>query len=53
MFGNLMIAALIVIVLWAFIIGIFLTVSRRQPGVQTQIKAVEERLDSIEKKSRS
>ncbi|HRO90168.1 MAG TPA: hypothetical protein PLC06_06695 [Promineifilum sp.] len=48
-----MIAALIVIVLWTLIIGIFLTVSRRQPDVQTQIKAVEERLDSIEKKSRS
>lgn len=38
MFGNLMIAALIVIVLWALIIGTFLTISRRQPDVQTQIK---------------
>lgn len=52
MFGNLIVAALIVIILWALIIWVFLTVSRRQPDVQTQIKAVEERLDSIEKKSR-
>lgn len=52
MFGNLMIAALVVIILWVLIIGIFLTVSRRQPEVQAQIKEIEQRLDGIEKKPR-
>ncbi len=51
MFGNLMIAALIVVILWVIIIGIFLTISRRQPDVQVQIKEIEERLDGIEKQS--
>lgn len=52
MFSNLMIAALIVIIFWIVIIGIFLVVSRRQPDVQTRIKEIEEQLDNVEKKSR-
>ncbi len=52
MFSNLMIAAVIVIILWIVIIGIFLVVSRRQPDVQAQIKEIEEQLNSVEKKAK-
>ncbi len=52
MFGNLLLVALVVIILWVLIIGLFLLVSRRQPDVQAQIKEVEERLNNVEKKAK-
>lgn len=52
MFSNLIIVALIVIILWILIIGIFLVISRRQPDVQAQIMEIEEKLDNVEKKSK-
>lgn len=50
MFENLLLVALVVIILWVIIIGLFLLVSRRQPDVQAQIKEVEERLNKVESK---
>ncbi len=48
MFDNLLIAALIVILFWIAIIALFLIISRRQPDVEAQIKAVEDQLDKVE-----
>lgn len=52
MFENLLVVALVVIILWVIIIGLFLLVSRRQPDVQTQIKEVEEQLNKVESKTK-
>ncbi len=52
MFENLLLVALVVIILWVIIIGLFLLISRRQPDVQAQIKEVEERLNQVENKAK-
>jgi cell division protein FtsL len=44
MFNNLLIAAIIVVVIWIIILGIFLYVSRKQPNVAGQIQEIEEKL---------
>jgi hypothetical protein len=46
---NLMIAAVIVVVLWVLILGIYLAISRRQPGVQAQMQELEEQLQQLER----
>lgn len=52
MFENLLLVALVVIILWVIIIGLFLLISRRQPDVQAQIEEVEERLNKVEDKAK-
>ncbi len=52
MFENLLLVALVVIILWVIIIGLFLLISRRQPDVQAQIREVEERLNQVENKAK-
>lgn len=49
MLENLMIVALIVIVFWLIILGIFLVISRRQPGVRAEMEALDEQLAKSER----
>jgi hypothetical protein len=51
MLENLLVAAIVVIVLWILILGIFLFISRKQPDVQAQMKLLDEQLDKAEKES--
>lgn len=51
MLQNLMVAALIVIVLWVLILGIYLVVARRQGDVAAQMKALEAQLDQAEREA--
>jgi len=48
---NLIVAALIVVVLWVLILGIYLVVARRQGDVAAQMKALEEQLDKAEREA--
>ena len=48
MLENLMLVALIVIVFWLIILGIFLVVSRRQPGFRAALEALDEQLAKSE-----
>ena len=46
---NLMIVAVIVVMLWVLILGLYLVISRRQPGVQAQLQELEEQLQQAER----
>lgn len=48
MLQNLTVTAVVVVVLWIVIIGLYLRISRRQPDVAAQMKALEEKLDRAE-----
>lgn len=52
MLNNLIIAAIIVVVLWVIILGIYLVLSRQQPNVQAQMRAIDEQLDKVERDAR-
>lgn len=51
MINNFMIAAVIVVVLWIIILAVYFVVTRRQPQVQAQMKALEEQLDKTEREA--
>jgi len=43
------IAALIVVVLWVIILGLYLTTTRRQPELRSQMETLDEQLNKLEK----
>ncbi len=43
--NNLLVAALAVIILWIVILGLYLVLTRKQPDIQAQMKALEEQLN--------
>ncbi len=49
MLQNLAVAAVVVVILWVIILGLYLMVTRRQPDVAAQMKALEERLERAER----
>lgn len=51
MLDNLTIVALLVVLFWLIILGIFLIVSRRQPDVQAEMKALDEQLEKSERET--
>lgn len=51
MLQNLTVAALIVVVLWVIILVLYLAVSRRQPDVAAQMRALEEELNRTERET--
>lgn len=48
---NLIVAALVVVVFWVLILGIYLVVARRQDDVAAQMKALEAQLDEAEREA--
>ncbi len=53
MLQNLAVAAVIVVIMWVIILGLYLMVTRRQPAVTAQMKALEERLERAEREAES
>lgn len=51
MLQNLALAAIVVVILWVIILGLYLLIARRQPNVAAQMKALEEQLDRAEKEA--
>ena len=51
MLQNLLVAMLVVVVLWIIILVLYMTISRRQPDVAAQLKALEEQLDQAEREA--
>ncbi len=51
MLQNLAVAAVIVTILWVIILYLYLVVSRRQPDVAAQMKALDEQLDRAERET--
>lgn len=51
MLDNLTLVALLVIFFWMIILAIFLIVSRRQPDVQAEMKALDEQLEKSERET--
>ncbi len=51
MLQNLAVAAVVVVILWVIILGLYLMVTRRQPDVAAQMKALEERLERAEREA--
>ena len=51
MLQNLALAAIVVVILWVIILGLYLLIARRQPDVAAQMKALEEQLDRAEKEA--
>ena len=51
MFQNLMLVAAVVVVLWLIIFGLYLALSRRQPDIAAQMKALEDQLDRAEREA--
>lgn len=47
--NSLFVAALVVIIMWVAIMGIYLVVSRRQRSISDEIAMLEEQLDASEK----
>lgn len=43
--NNLLLATAIVIILWVVILGLYFVITRKQPNLQAQMKALEEQLD--------
>ncbi|HOU40822.1 MAG TPA: hypothetical protein PK829_06100 [Promineifilum sp.] len=52
MLHNLAVAAIVVVILWVIILGLYLMVTRRQPDVAAQMKALEERLERAEREAK-
>lgn len=48
MLQSLALAAVVVIVLWVIILGLYLLIARRQPDVAAQMKALDEQLSRAE-----
>jgi predicted Holliday junction resolvase-like endonuclease len=51
MLQSLAVAAVVVVVLWVVILGLYLVVARRQPDVAAQMKALDEQLNRAERES--
>jgi hypothetical protein len=51
MLQSLAVAAVVVVILWVLILGLYLLISRRQPDVATQMKALDEQLSRAERES--
>ncbi|MBP8947830.1 MAG: hypothetical protein KBG73_03250 [Candidatus Promineofilum sp.] len=51
MLQNLALAAIVVVILWVIILGLYLVIARRQPDVAAQMKELEERLNQAEKEA--
>lgn len=51
MLQNLALAAVVVVILWVIILGLYLVIARRQPDVAAQMKALEEQLDRTEREA--
>lgn len=51
MLQNLALAAVVVVILWVIILGLYLLVARRQPDVAAQMKALDEQLERAERES--
>lgn len=49
--NNLLLAAFVVIILWIVILGLYLVITRKQPDLQAQMKALEEQLDEAARNS--
>lgn len=47
--NSLLIAAIVVIVMWVAIMGLYLVISRRQRSIGDEIADLEEQLDAVEK----
>lgn len=45
------IAIIVVIVFWIIILGLYLATARRQPDLRTQMQALDEQLDKLERES--
>jgi hypothetical protein len=48
MLESLLVVAMVVIILWVIILLIFLTVSRKQPDVRSQMQALDDQLNRAE-----
>jgi hypothetical protein len=51
MLQSLALAAIVVVILWVIILGLYLLVARRQPDVAAQMKALDEQLQRTERES--
>jgi len=49
--NNLLLATIFVIILWIVILGLYLVITRKQPDLQAQMRAVEEQLDEASRNS--
>jgi len=49
--NNLLLATIFVIILWIVILGLYLVITRKQPDLQAQMRAVEEELDEASRNS--
>lgn len=49
--NNLLLAAFVVIILWIVILSLYLVITRKQPDLQAQMKALEEQLDEAARNS--
>jgi cell division protein FtsL len=48
MLENLLVATVVVVILWVLILAVFLTISRKQPDVQAEMKELDEQLSQAE-----
>ena len=51
MLQNLALVAVVVVVFWVIILGLYLLLARRQPDVATQMKTLEEKLERAEREA--
>ncbi len=51
MLQSLVVAAVVVVVLWVIILGLYLMIVRRQPDVAAQMKALDEQLERAERET--
>lgn len=51
MFENFLLVTLIIAFFWVIILGLFLIISRRQPDVQAEMKALDEQLEKNERET--
>ncbi len=49
--NNLLLATAVVVILWIVILGLYLVITRKQPDLQAQMKALEEQLDEATRDS--
>ena len=51
MLQNLAVVAVVVVVFWVIILGLYLLLARRQPDVAAQMKALDEKLERAEREA--
>lgn len=49
--NNLLLATIFVIILWIVILGLYLAITRKQPDLQAQMKALDEQLNEASQKT--